>query len=137
MTAARHLGRWKPLTLAKNVESVLLPVHRPTLFKCLDLLGIGDAESNERQEHCTNADMRLRALTYVPTMWTFKDRGADVLLGSNSLEHRVQAIPQSDGSLERHPVMPLRAQCLNHFRKPYSLRVTCRHLGIIVLSIPV
>jgi hypothetical protein len=44
MTAARHLGRWKPLTLAKNVESGLLPIHRPTLFKCLDLLGIAAGE---------------------------------------------------------------------------------------------
>ena len=92
MTASWHLGRWESPNFAKNVEFVLLPVHRPTLFKCLDLLGIGDAESNERQEHCANADMRLRALTYVPTMWTFKDRGANAPLGSNSLERRVQAI---------------------------------------------
>ena len=128
MTALGRLGRWKPLTFAKNIEFVLLPVHRPTLFKHLDLLSVGDAESYERQEHCTNADMRLRAFTNMPTMRTFKDRGANVLLGSNSLEHRVQAIPQFNGSLERNPVMPLGAQCLNHFRKPYSLRVTCSHL---------
>ena len=128
MTAARHLDRWKPLTFAKNIEFVLLPVQRPMLFKRLDLLGAGDAESHERQEHCTNADMRQCAFTNMPTLRTFKDRGANVPLGSNSLEHRVQAISQFDGSLERHPVMPLGAQCLNHFRKPYSLRVTRSHL---------
>ena len=124
MTASGHLGRWKPLTFAKNIESVLLPVQRPTLFKSLDLLGIGDAESYERQEHCTNADMRMCAFTNMPTMRTFKDRGANVPLGSNSLEHRVQLVPQFDRGLERHPVMPLGAQGFNHFRKPYSLRVT-------------
>jgi hypothetical protein len=45
MPAAWHLGRWKLLTFAKNVEFVLLPVQRPTLLKRLDLLGVGDAES--------------------------------------------------------------------------------------------
>jgi hypothetical protein len=134
MTTSGHIGRWKPLTFAKNIEFVLL-IRRPTLYKPLDLLCIGDAESHERQEHCTNADMRLRAFTNMPTMWTFEDRRADVMLGSNALEHRVQAISQFDGSLERHPLMPLGAQCLNHFRKPYSLRVTGSHL-CIVLSIP-
>ena len=75
--------------------------------------------------------MRLCAFTNMPTMRTFKDRGADVPLGSNSLEHRVQAISQFDGSLERYPVMPLGAQCFNHFRKPHSLRVTRGHDSII------
>jgi hypothetical protein len=128
MTASAHLGRWKPATFAKNIEFVLLPVQRPTLFKNLDLLGVGDAESHERQEHCTNADMRLRASTNMPTMRTFKDWGTNVPLGSNSLEHRVQAISQLDRGLERHLATPLGSQCLNHFREPYSLRVTCSHL---------
>ena len=128
MTAAGHLGRGMPLTFAKNIEPVLLPVQRPTLFKRFNLLGVGDTESHERQEHCTNADMRLCAFTNMPTMRTFKDWGPNVPLGSNSLEHRVQAISQFDGSLERYPVMPLRAQCFNHFRKPHSLRVTRGHL---------
>jgi len=100
MTAAWHLGRWKPFNFAKNIESVLLPVQRPTLFKRLDPLGVGDAESYERQQHCTNADMRLRAFTNMPTMRTSKDRRADVPFGSSALEHRVQAISQFDGSLE-------------------------------------
>ena len=127
MTAEGHLGRSKPLTFAKNVESVLLPVQRPTLFERLDLLGVGDAESLERQEHCTNADMRLCAFTNMPTMRTFKDPRADVPLGSNALEHRVQAISHFDGRLERHPLMPLGAQGFNHFRETNSLRVTCGH----------
>ena len=124
MTASWHLGRWESPNFAKNVEFVLLPVQRPTLFKRLGLLGADDIESYERQEHCTNADMRLPAFTNMPTMRTFKDRGANVPLGSNSLEHRVQLVPQFDRGLERHPVMPLGAQGFNHFRKPYSLRVT-------------
>jgi hypothetical protein len=66
MTASEHLGSWKRLTFAKNVEFVLLPVRRPTLFKRLDLLGVSDAESHERQEHCTNADIRLPTFTNMP-----------------------------------------------------------------------
>jgi hypothetical protein len=100
MTASGRLGRYRSFTFAKSIESVLLPIHRPTLFKRLDLLGIGDAEPHERQEHCTNADMRLRAFTNMPTMRTIEDWRADVPFGSNSLEHRVKAIPQFDGSLE-------------------------------------
>jgi hypothetical protein len=48
MNAAGHLGRWKPLCFAKNIESILLPVYCPTLFKRLDLLGVDDAESYKR-----------------------------------------------------------------------------------------
>ena len=92
MTASWHLGRWESPNFAKNIEFVLLPVHRPTLFKHLELLCVGDAESHERQEHCTNADMRMCAFTNMPTMRTFKDRGPNVPLGSKSLEPRVQAI---------------------------------------------
>jgi hypothetical protein len=54
--------------------------------------------------------------------------GPTVPLGSNSLQDGVQAISQFNRGLERHPDTPFGAQCLNHFRKPYSLRVTCRHL---------
>ncbi len=92
MTALGHLGRWDSPTFAKNVEFVLLPVHRPTFFKRLGLLGVGNAESHERQKHCTYADKRLPAFTNVPTLRIFRDRGADALLESNALEHRVQAI---------------------------------------------
>jgi hypothetical protein len=66
MTASWHLGRWESPNFAKNVEFVLLPVQRPTLFKRLGLLGADDIESYERQEHCTNADMRLPAFTNMP-----------------------------------------------------------------------
>jgi len=128
MTAEGRIDRSERLVFAKNIEFILLPVGRPTLFKRLDLFGVGDAESCKRQQHCTNADMRLCAFTNMATMRTFKDRRADVLRGSNSLEHRIQLIPQFDGGLERHLVMPLGTQCLNHFRKPYSLRVTGSHL---------
>jgi hypothetical protein len=96
MTASGHFGRWKPLTLAKNIESVLLHIQRPTLFKRPDLLGVGNAESRERQEHCTNADMRPCAFANMPTMRTLKYRGADVPLGANALEHPVQLISQFD-----------------------------------------
>jgi hypothetical protein len=57
----------------------------------------------------------------------------DVPFRSDSLKLRVQFIAQFDESFAGHARMALRAQPLNHFRKPDSLRVTRGHLGTIVL----
>jgi hypothetical protein len=52
----------------------------------------------------------------------------DVSPGSNSLQHRVQVIAQFDDSVEGHALMPLGAQPIEHFQKPYPLRVTSGHV---------
>jgi hypothetical protein len=75
-----------------------------------------------------NTDVKLRAWANMPTPRTPKNWGPDVSLGPNSLKHRVQVIAQLDECIEEHALVPLGAQPLNHFRKPYSLRVTCGHV---------
>jgi hypothetical protein len=105
MTASWHLGRWESPNFAKNIEFVLLPVHRPTLFKHLELLCVGDAESHERQEHCTNADMRMCAFTNMPTMRTFKDR--DRMCRSDRIRWSLASRP-SRSSIVASNVIPRR-----------------------------
>ena len=70
MDATRRLGGLRLLTFAIKIEPVLLPVHGPTFFKILYVLGVGDAKSQERQDHGANADARLRAFSDVPTSRT-------------------------------------------------------------------
>jgi hypothetical protein len=52
---------------------------------------------------------------------------------SDPLKLRVQFIAQLDECAAGYAVMPLRAQPLNHFGKPDSLRITSGHVGTIVL----
>ena len=113
---------------ATKINPLLLPVCCPRFLKRAGLLGWSDPESSERQDHRTNADVRLRALANMPTLWAPKNCRANVPVGSNSLQHRVQVIAQLDDCVEGHALMPLGAQPLNHLRKPYSLCVTGGHV---------
>jgi hypothetical protein len=67
MGATYRLGGQRFRTFAIEIEPVLLPVHRPTLFNRLYMFGGGDAEPQERQDHGTKADVGLRAFANVPT----------------------------------------------------------------------
>jgi hypothetical protein len=128
MDARADLGGRRGHAFAIEIKPVLLPVRCPTFLKSICPLGGGDIESSKRQDHGVDTDVRLRALANMPTPRTPKNWGTDVSLGSNSLKRRVQVIGQLDDCVEGHALMPLGAQPLNHFRKPYSLRVTCGHV---------
>lgn len=128
MDATGDLGGRRGRTFAIEIKPILLPVRYPTFLKNVHLLGGGDVESSKRQDHGAHTDVRLRAFANMPTPRTPKNWGMDVSLGSNSLKRRVQVIAQLDDCVEGHALMPLGAQPLNHFRKPYSLRVTCGHV---------
>jgi hypothetical protein len=119
--------------LAIEIKSVLLPMSRPAFFDGAYLRGRSDPESTKRQDHGANADVQICAFAYMPTARTFQDRRIDVALRSDPLKLRVQFISQFDKCVAAHALMPLRAQSLNHFRKPDSLRVTRGHVGTIVL----
>ena len=77
---------------AIKINPLLLPVCCPRFRRRAGLLGRGDPESSERQDHRANADVRLRALANKPALRAPKNCRADVLVGPNSLQHRVQII---------------------------------------------
>ena len=133
MSATGDLGGRRGHALAIEIKPTLLPVCCPIFLKSRCRLGGGDSESSNRQDHGANADVRLRAFANVPALRTLEDRRADVSLGPNSLKHRVQIVAQFDDCVEGHTLMPLGAQPLNHFWKPYSLRVTGGHVWTIVV----
>ena len=72
-------------------------------------------------------------LPMYPHFGHLRTGGADVSLRPNSLKHLVQFVAQFDNRVEGHTLMPLGPQPLNHFRKPYSLRVTGGHVPTIVV----
>jgi hypothetical protein len=127
MDATGDFGGWGGQASAMEIKPVLLAICGQIFLKSVCQSG-GDTESTERQDHGTNTDVRLRTFANVPTPRTPKDRRADMSLGSNSLQHRIQAIAQLDDCNEGHARIPLGAQPLNHFRKPYSLRVAGGHI---------
>ena len=120
-------GPWYQ-AFAVKIKLLLLSVRCPTFLNSVCLLGGGDTESSKRQDHGANTDVGLRAFANMPTPRTPKNWGTDVSLGSNLLKLRVQLIAQLDDCVEGHALMPLKAQPRNHFRKPYSLGVTCGHV---------
>jgi hypothetical protein len=128
MGATGDLGGLRGHWFAMEVKPILLSVRGPTFLKSVCLLDRANTESNKRQDQRANADARLRAFANVPAMRTPKHWGTDVSLGSNLLEHLLQVIAQLDDRVEGHARMPLGSQARNHFRKPYSLRVTCGHI---------
>ena len=128
MGATGELGGRRGHAFAIEIKLILLPIRCPTFLKSVCRLGGGDTESSKRQDHGANTDVRLRAFANMPTQRTPKNWATDVSLGSNSLKRRVQVIAQLDDCVEGHALMPLKAQPLNHFRKPYSLGVTCGHV---------
>ena len=128
MDASGDFGGRRGQASSIEIKPVPLPICCPIFLKSVCQFGSGDAESTERQDNGTNTDVRLRTFANVPTARTSKDRRADVSLGSNSLQHRIQAIAQLDDCVEGHARMPLGAQPLNHLWKPYSLRVTGGHV---------
>jgi hypothetical protein len=119
--------------LAIEIKPVLLPVSRPSFLDGARLRRRSDPESTKRQDHGTNADVRVCALAHLPTARTLKDRGTDVPLSSDPLKLRVQFIAQFDECVAGHAPMPLHAQPLHHFGKPNSLRIARSHLETIVL----
>jgi hypothetical protein len=52
---------------AVEINSVLFSVSRPRFLKSTGLLGRGDPESIERQDHRANADVSLYAPANMPT----------------------------------------------------------------------
>jgi hypothetical protein len=56
------------------------------------LLGGGDTESGQRQDHGSNADMGRRARADVSAVPTPENRRADIPFQSNSLKHPVKVI---------------------------------------------
>jgi hypothetical protein len=127
MDAAGHLGRRRGCASAIKIKTLLLPVGCPVFLKSGCVLGRRDTESSKGKHHRANTNVRIRAFANMPTVRTSKNWGMDVSLGSNALEHRVEVVAQLDDCVEGHTRMPLGAQPLNHFRKPYSLRITCGH----------
>ncbi len=127
-------GARSNFALAVEIKPVLLPMSRPAFLDGACLRGRSDPKSTKRQDHGANADVRVCALAYLPTARTFQDRRTDVAFRSDPLKLRVQSIAQFDESVAGHALMPLRAQPLNHFRKPDSLRVTRSHVGTIVFA---
>ena len=114
--------------LAIEIEPIPLAMRRPSFLESVCLLGGGDAESIKRQDQGAHTDVRFSAFANMPTLRTPENWRMDVSLGSNSLQHRVQVIAQFDDSVEGHTLMPLGAQPIEHFQKPYSLRVTSGHV---------
>ena len=131
MEATRRLRGWRFRAFAVKIEPILPPVHRPRFLKSLDAFGVRNAESQERKQHGANADVGRRSFTDMPTPRTLHDRSPDVPLRSNLLENRVQIVAQLDECVEGHALVPLRTQPLDHLRKPYSLRVTGGHAGLL------
>jgi hypothetical protein len=119
--------------LAIEIKAVLLPMSRPAFLEGACLRGRSDPESTKRQDHGANADVRVCALADMPTARTFQDRGTDVPFRADPLKLRVQFIAQFDERVAGHAPVPLRAQSLNHFGKPDSLRIPRGHLETIVL----
>ena len=128
MDAAGDLEGRRGRAFAIEVKPILLPVRCPRFLKGVDLIGGDDPESSQRQDHGANTGARLRAFANMPTLRTPKNWGMDASLGPNSLKCPVQVIAQLDYFVEGHALTPLGAQPLNHFWKPYSLRVTCGHV---------
>jgi hypothetical protein len=128
MSATGDLGGRRGHAFTIEIKPNLLPVRCPTFLNGVCMLGGGDTESSKGQDHGANTDVGLRAFANMPTPRTLKNWGTDVSLGSNLLKLRVQLIAQIDDCVEGHALMPLKAQPLNHFRKPYSLGVTCGHV---------
>lgn len=113
---------------AVKIEPVLLPVHRPTLHQSFYTFGVGNAESEERQQRGANADVQRRSFTDVPTARTPRDRSPDVPLGPSPLTHGVQIVSQPDECLEGHALMPSGTEVLDHFWEPDSLRIGGGHV---------
>jgi hypothetical protein len=128
MRARDDLDGLRRHTLPIEIEPIPLPVRCPTFLKSVYRLGGGDAESNQRQDHGANTDVRVRAFANMPATRAPEDRWADTAFGPNSLKHRVQRIAQADDCVEGNALVPLGAQALDHFRKPHSLRVTGSHV---------
>jgi hypothetical protein len=68
--ATRAPGDRRFRAFAIKIEPVLLPVCSPNFFKIPYVLGVPDAESQERQDHGAKTDVRLRAVSNVPTSRT-------------------------------------------------------------------
>lgn len=119
---------------AIKIDPLLFSVCRPHLLQEAGLIGRGAPESGERQDDSANADARLRALAHMPTLRAVENWRAEVALRPDSLEHRVEISAQLDEFGAGHVLAPLRAQALDHFRKPYSLSVAGRLDDIIVVA---
>lgn len=92
MGATSDAGRGWLGRFAIKVKAVLLPVRCPTLLEGVCMLGRGNTESDDRQDHGTNTDVGLGAFADISTSRALEDWRTDVPLGSNSLKHYVQAV---------------------------------------------
>jgi hypothetical protein len=81
---------------AIKIEPSFLLVSRPSLFKYVRLFGGRDTESTERQDHGADTGVRLSPSADMPTLRTPDNRGANLPLGSNPLQRRVQLDAQFD-----------------------------------------
>jgi hypothetical protein len=86
------INRWRSRPFAIQVKLILFAVRRPPFFEGMYLLGGGDTESGQRQDHGSNADMGRRARADISAVPTPENRRADIPFQPNSLKHRVKVI---------------------------------------------
>jgi hypothetical protein len=85
MTTTSGIGDHRGQSI--EIKPILLPVCCPRFVNGAGLLGRGDTESSERQDHRANADVMLRALANMPAFRAFQNWTAEMPLGPDSLEH--------------------------------------------------
>jgi hypothetical protein len=84
----------------------------------------------------TTDKSRARTLTcgstpsHVPTLRTFHDGRTKVPFGPDSMMHGVEIIAKIHQGINGQVSMPVRAQEVNHFWEPHSLRITDRHVAL-------
>ena len=94
-------------SFAIKIEAIPLSLSCPSFLKSPSRFGRGDTESVECQDQSADADVRRRARACVAALPAPENRRTDVSLGSNSLKHRIQIVPQFDDCFERHALVPL------------------------------
>jgi hypothetical protein len=82
--------------LPVKIKPVVNPILRPVSFYSLCVLLRSDTESAERQDERPNAYLRFSRRSGCPTLGAAQDRGHNMPLGPNLLQHRVQLIAQLD-----------------------------------------
>ena len=66
-----------------------------------------------------------------PRCETYLDDPARFAAHAADCEKCAKIVAQLDECVEGHALVPLRTQPLDHLRKPYSLRVTGGHAGLL------
>ena len=92
MSASRSRDRRRISDLAVEIKPISLPVRRPALFNSCHLFGRRNSETAQRQEHGSDAHIRLGSGPNVPASPARDNRRMDMPFGPDPMKHGVKLI---------------------------------------------